>query len=104
MKLLPWYAWEKYSAAVHALATGLGDARSRVRVAWSYIWPIGAEHFPEELRPRYEAMCKKLTRYGPETLDKIKNRTAADIAQMIYDLAFSLDNYIHDNSRSRGKN
>jgi hypothetical protein len=84
------YIIEKFDKSVRALATGEGDARSRVDVAFRCFWHIPIEDFPEALREDRKQITALLTRLGgrkgyiiPENLRRMKNSTAAEIAELI---------------------
>ena len=88
---------EKFHQAVWDLATGEGDARSRVDVAFHRFWIIPIEDFPESLRKDRQKITTLLTRLGgsqghiiPENLRRMKNSTAAKIAELILSLYFQL--------------
>lgn len=56
------YLLEKFYLAAHDLATGEGDARSRVGVAYYRFWTIPIDDFPQELRKSRNEINKLLTR------------------------------------------
>ena len=99
------YAQEKLFNAVHALAVGPGDVRSRLLVAYAHAHTLGAENFPEELRKDWEDIGKSLNRFGPiydyegqvsrgsveHTLNRIKNRTGSKIAKKFFHLFSELN-------------
>ena len=100
------YLLESFPEAVRGLACGEGDARDRVRIAHRSIHHLQPEHFPESIRADFEWVRKQLTKRDPErssvevfevdgqtfpveglidaNLRKMKNRTAAKIADRIY--------------------
>lgn len=91
------YIEEKFRQAVFALATGEGDARSRVDVAFHCFWHIPVEDFPESLREDRNKITALLTRLGgregyiiPDNLQRMKNSTAAEIAGLILDIHYHL--------------
>lgn len=91
------YIVEKFGQAVCDLATGRGDARSRVGVAFYRFWTIPIQDFPDELREDRERITTLLTRLGgdpgyilPNNLSRMKNSTAAEIAQLILSIYLRL--------------
>ena len=91
------YIIEKFDSAVYALATGEGDARSRVDVAFHCFWHIPVEDLPESVREDREKITTLLTRLGgrkgyiiPDNLSRMKNSTAAEIAGLILGIYFRL--------------
>jgi hypothetical protein len=103
------YTREKLCAAVRVLAVGEGDARSRVWSAYLEFHPLRPEHFPPEVRDRFNFIMHELTKrpeqrsvYIPGTREwvpeglvpanirRMRNRTAAKIATAIVDLEYSL--------------
>lgn len=84
------YLLEKFYLAVHDLATGEGDARSRVGVAYYRFWTIPMDDFPQELRKSRNEVNKLLTRLAgregyiiSDNLSKMKNKTASKISAHI---------------------
>lgn len=83
------YAREKYSQAVHDLAVGEGDVRSRLAVAYARILVVAPDQVPEELRPDIEWICEQYSkrRKGNErlrrTLMRMRNSTGRKIAERI---------------------
>jgi hypothetical protein len=84
------YLVKKFYAAVYDLATGEGDARSRVDKAYYRFWHIWVNDYPKELREHVEWITEQLTnRSGPQgktipfNLSRMQNRTAAKIAERI---------------------
>jgi len=96
------YALEKLSTAVRILATGEGDARSRLISAFSAFGFLQADAFPPALQADYESIKKEITKRLPMSdeersewatdgdahanVRRMKNRTASQIATKIYDL------------------
>jgi hypothetical protein len=85
------YIIEKFDQAVYALATGEGDARSRVDVAFHCFWHIPVADLPESVREDREKITALLTRLGgqqgyiiPNNLRRMKNSTASEIAGLIH--------------------
>jgi len=62
------YAYEKFSQAVHMLATGAGDIRSRLLHAWQGpLWVLDADkHLPEDLRKDFVWIKEQLHRFCEE--------------------------------------
>ncbi|MDD3884024.1 MAG: hypothetical protein PHW66_03740 [Gallionella sp.] len=100
------YVVEKLTNAVTCLATGPGDARSRVAAAYICIRSLEEADFPADCREDWNWIEARLTKYGPllahdgsvirgaveHTMLRIKNRTAAKIATKIYHLYWKLSN------------
>ena len=87
------YLLEKFEVAIYDLATGEGDARSRVDVAFHRFWHIRIEEFPVDTkvaRMEIDALITRLPgREGyviPDNLLKMKNKTASRIAANILDI------------------
>ena len=92
-----YYPLEKFTQAVYSLATGEGDARSRVLDAYMAFHPVNDTDLPEELQPDYQWVMAKLTSREPiynhrgevykgsveHSLEKMRNKTAAEIARRI---------------------
>jgi hypothetical protein len=85
------YMREKFRQAVFVLATGEGDARSRVYDAHNSFLHIHHNDLPAELRAYREEIDHLLTRLGgtpgyiiPENLRRMKNKTASKIAGLIF--------------------
>jgi hypothetical protein len=91
------YQIEKFTQALFDLATGPGDARSRVDVAYHRFWVIRLEEYPETARKDVQEITKLLTRLGgreghviPENLRRMTNRTASKIAELMVGIYFQL--------------
>ncbi len=91
------YLIEKYGEAVHDLATGEGDARSRVRSAYYRFWHVRLEEHPETVREHREKITKLLTRLGgrpghilDENFNRMKNKTASKAAALILSIFLDL--------------
>lgn len=98
-----YYISRKYIEAVEILITGEKDARSRVQKAYYKFWIIPLNEYPESIRMKVESITKILTRLpGREgyILDdnfyKMKNKTAAKVAKMIYDVHLDIEKYIEE--------
>ena len=106
------YAYEKLLAALDSLATGPGDVRERLLVAYQSFHPLKEAHFPQHLRKDFRWVLEQITKYGPvydykgrldrgsveETLRRIKNGTGVKIASKLLRLYHALDAYVrrHD--------
>ena len=91
------YILEKFTQALHDLATGEGDARSRIRTAYYRFWLVKKECFPVQLREKRTEIERLLTRLPgrknyiiTDNLAKMKNKTAAKIAKLIVEIYFEL--------------
>jgi hypothetical protein len=91
------YLTLKYKEALYDLATGEGDARARVGVAYYKFWHIQIGEYPENLRKQRQEIDRLLTRLGgrtgyiiPDNLQNMKNKTASKIAALIFDIYSSL--------------
>lgn len=88
------YALEKLETAVVCLATGEGDVRSRLCSAYREFHPLRPEWLPASLRGDYEWIVERLTSRRPvhdesrveATMARMRNRTAAKIAQRLWDV------------------
>lgn len=94
------YLIEKYKQAVFILATGEGDARSRVGKAYFCFWHICITEYPPNLHREVESIIKMLTRQKgrneyiiSDNLRNMKNKTASKIAETILDVYFKLVEY-----------
>jgi hypothetical protein len=98
----PDYALEKLAAAVHSLAVGPGDVRSRLYSAFVDIFILTPEDFPPSFRRRYRSIRYQLSKRqarGREgrvvaTLSRMRNSTGSTIARKIVDLYDRLDDYL----------
>jgi len=76
------YASEKFMSAVHILAMGRGDVRSRLLSAWNGpLWVLTPEHLPEKLRKDFLWIEKQLHRYAefwPGQLKDLQKKERAD--------------------------
>lgn len=91
------YILEKFTEAVYALATGEGDARSRIDAAYYRFWHVREEDFPDDLRKKRKEIDRLLTRLPgregyiiPDNLAKMKNKTASKIANLIMEIYLEL--------------
>ena len=96
------YLLESFPKAARHLATGEGDARERVWLAYLAIHHFQPELLPENLRDDFVWVRRQLTKRNPErnevvrgskvheeglieaNLRTMKNRTASKIAERIY--------------------
>lgn len=66
------YASEKFLSAVHILATGTGDVRSRLLSAWEGpLWVLTPDHLPEKLRKDFLWVKKQLHKYSEDWLGQL---------------------------------
>ena len=93
-------AREKLLGAVHRLAVGEGDVRSRLISAHWFLSQLSARDFPEELRESWQEVMSDLTKRGPvlsaegevlkpackHTMSRSRNSTGRKIAEKIYSL------------------
>jgi hypothetical protein len=91
------YLVEKFEQAVFDLATGEGDARSRLEVAYRRFWTIPLLDYPERVREERQAIDRMITRLSgrpgfviPDNLRKMKNKTASQICAYIWSICFVL--------------
>lgn len=91
------YILEKFTQALYDLATGEGDARSRIGIAYYRFWHVMEEDFPEHLRKKRTDIDRLLTRLPgrrghiiPDNLAKMKNKTATKIAKLILEIDLDL--------------
>jgi hypothetical protein len=84
------YLIEKFDQAVVDLATGPGDARSRVRDAHRRFWTIPVHDYPEQVLKELQAIDQLLTRLPgregyviEDNLRRMKNKTASEICALI---------------------
>ena len=84
------YLIEKFDQAVFDLATGQGDARSRLRDAYDRFWIIRLDDYPEQVREERRAIDNLMTRLSgregyviQDNLRKMKNTTASQICALI---------------------
>ena len=99
------YAYDNLSAAIQVLASGEGDVRSRLEIAFDSFRVLQIHHFPLGLQKDWEWVMKQMTRYGPlnrandrelmspvhHTMIKIKNKTGVKIAKKVVYLFFQLE-------------
>jgi hypothetical protein len=84
------YLIEKFDQAVFDLATGQGDARSRLRDAYDRFWIIRLDDYPEHVRAERRVIDKLLTRLPAregyviqDNIRKMQNKTASHICALI---------------------
>jgi len=106
----PGHAHQKLALAVHALAVGAGDVRSRLRNAFLILHVIHERDFPEALKGKWRWIDSQVTKFGPRedetghiymgsidnTLGRIKNATGTKIAAAIVALEGDLEGYLRD--------
>ncbi|GFE49979.1 hypothetical protein So717_17320 [Roseobacter cerasinus] len=93
------YPREKYQAAISEL-TGLGTIHKRLKNAYGCFHPVREDHFSDEqLKGRHNAIIDALTAHETKdveighvnnTLAKISEDEALDIATMIVELHYDL--------------
>ena len=100
----PEYAMGKLHEAVHALAVGKGDVRSRLIEAHRILYPVSQNDFPKDLVDDWIWIEKEWTKSGPKlrpdgtvftdefknTLDRMKNAERVEVATRILSLAEAL--------------
>lgn len=91
------YILQKFTMAIYELATGEGDARSRVGSAYYKFWHIKEGDFPDQLREKRTEIDRLLTRLSgrkghiiPDNLAKMKNKTASKIATLMLEIYIEL--------------
>ena len=91
------YLTKKFEQALYALATGEGDARSRLETAYYCFWTILIDDYPKSLRNKRRSINKLLTRLKgregyviADNLRKMKNKSASKICALILSLYFDL--------------
>lgn len=91
------YILEKFTQALCDLATGEGDARSRIATAYDRFSHVKEECFPAQFRIKRTEIDRLLTKPGgregymiPDNLKKMKNKTATKIAKLILEIYFDL--------------
>jgi hypothetical protein len=84
------YLIEKFDQAVFDLATGQGDARTRLAEAYQRLWIIRLDDYPEPVRKERQAIDQLMTRLPgregyviQDNLRKMKNKTASRICALI---------------------
>lgn len=101
---MPDYTIEKLTNALKILATHPGDARKRMIVAYLAIRSLNECDFPVIHRAEWNAIIAELTKHPPEcdangnvlrssverTMTSRTNRTAAKIAERLYDLYWAI--------------
>ena len=104
------YALEKLAAAVHCLAVGPGDVRSRLWDAFLSFHPLTEDDLPAELRPDYRWVLHELTKREPQyqvwcspsqslvmegrvpaNLRRMRNSTGSKIAERICAMYWRLE-------------
>ena len=101
------YACEKFGLAVHALAVGPGDVRSRLRTAFMEFSAVQEKDVPDDLVEDFRWIVRELTKREPHvdegrlnaTLFRMQNRTGTKIAERICSLSSRLDDYHEDRTR-----
>ena len=104
-----YYASEKFAGAVHSLATGRGDVRSRLWDAYMEIHAVREENIPDPLKEDFDWIMKMLTKSEPlygrtrveTTLKMMRNQTGEKIAERICNLQYKLKSFIEEAHRRR---
>lgn len=96
------YLVEKFEQALFDLATGEGDARSRLDAAYGRFWTIPLADYPESVlkeRREIDRLMRRLpARPGfviPDNLRRMKNKTASQICAYIWSICFVLKELQH---------
>ena len=111
------YAYEKFTDALHSLATGAHDVRQRLRFAYMQFHPVQKRHLPDNLQDDYQWVLTQLTKFGPlvgrdgkvlrgsveETLNRIRNSTGSKIAERILHIYHQLNWLYMEGSESPNK-
>ena len=111
------YAYEKFSDALHSLATGPADVRQRLRSAYLHFRVVQKEQLPVQLQSDYQWVLDQLTRFEPaisrngevvrgpveETLSRIRNSTGTKIAERILSIYHQLNWLYMEGSESPNK-
>ena len=98
------YAGQKMADAIEALAVGEEEVRTRLISALNCLAPLRVEQLPPDLQKEYAAIFKACTKSGPvkdqagrvtvgsiqRTLGACRKKTAAALAQRLFDLYFDL--------------
>lgn len=96
---------EKFYSALHRLAVGEGDVRTRLLGAHRFLRQLTKEEVPPELQSEWAEIMRLLTKRGPEveqdgticspaavhTLNRMRNSTGRRIAERIYMMVRALD-------------
>ena len=93
------YAYEKFSAAVHTLATGPGRINERLLYAYLAMVALSPEDFPAgDLRTDYQRLYAALTPKEAKrdegkvkaTLDEMGEDDAVELAELICDMEYRI--------------
>ena len=95
------YMYGKLSEAVHRLAVGEGDIRSRLMWASEYLNMVSRDMLPPQLQEKWDAICNDLSKFPAEqdktaremTLRRIRKSTGSKIAQKILSLYVEMESY-----------
>lgn len=79
---------ERALNALHALSTGQGDVRARLKVAGHILLPIQVAEWPPTLQPDTKWIMEQLTKHGTieSTMNRIQNKTGEKIAKQFFDV------------------
>ncbi|MFZ6028689.1 MAG: hypothetical protein ACOYYS_13305 [Chloroflexota bacterium] len=71
----PTYACENFGVAVHCLATGPGEIKTRLLSAFLSISCLTSRDIPEEMQPQFNRLRSLLTDVGPQNdIGKVSGR------------------------------
>ena len=91
----PFYCWEVFLRASHALATGKGEIKERLAKAAREISVLHPQQLPEQLRAEYEKLMVALDLRTVATMRKDK---AVVLAERIVDLESTLREICYEES------
>jgi hypothetical protein len=85
------YANEKFTNAIHLMATSPSSLRDRIYGAYFHFHPLQPKELPEDLRTDFEWILQQLTKYDAESdegkvrasLNKLDDATIQDVADKI---------------------
>jgi hypothetical protein len=103
------YAHQLLFQTVDSLATGPGDVRARLLIAYEIFHPLTPEHFPEHLRKDFEWVDAQLTKNEPRlnyqglvqkgsvqvSLERMRNSSGVKIAETLLRLHYAIDAYVN---------
>ena len=103
------YVHELLFQTVNSLATGPGDVRARLLLAYEIFHPLTSEHFPVHLREDFKWVIAQLTKVAPRldyqglvqkssveaSLQRMRNSTGVQIAESLLRLHYAIDEYVN---------
>ena len=103
------YAHQLLFQTIDSLATGPGDVRARLLVAYETFHPLTPAHFPVHLREDFEWVIAHLTKNEPRlncegfvqkssvqvSLKRMRNSTGVKIAETLLRLHYAIDAYVN---------